>query len=344
MRAEVTRKSGNLAGPGACFLPNLHLLDVEDFRVMGSDATVVVVGGPPGLTALARRRLEALEERWSRFLPASEVSLLNGAGGRAVSVSAETIRLVTTAVEAWSLTEGAYDPTVLGDVLRAGYTVSFESLPPPRSNPVTGLRLGAGGIMVDSRGGTVQLPRGVGFDPGGIGKGLAADMVAEVLLAAGAGGVCVNVGGDLRVAGRAPRSEEGGWTIGVENPFDDLPAAVLGLAGGGVATSSRLRRRWAAPGEADGTRWHHLIDPRTGRPASSGLATVTVVAAKAWQAEALAKAAFLAGPEPGAALLERFGAAGLLIADDGSILPTAGLAPFRAPGMESERSRSDAAP
>src|SRR5207253_7549717 len=104
MRAEVTRKSGNLAGPGAGFLPNLHLLDVEDFRVMGSDATVVVVGGPPGLTALARRRLEALEERWSRFLPASEVSLLNGAGGRAVSVSAETIRLVTTAVEAWSLT------------------------------------------------------------------------------------------------------------------------------------------------------------------------------------------------------------------------------------------------
>lgn len=173
----------------------------------------------------------------------------------------------------------------------------------------------------------------MGFDPGGIGKGLAADLVTAELLAAGAAGACVNLGGDLRVAGRAPGApaEPGapGWGVGVENPFGRQLAAVLSLHDGGVATSSRLRRRWTGPGQAPS---HHLIDPRTGLPAASGLASVTVVAASAWQAEWLTKAAFLAGAAAGSALLERLGAAGALITDGGSILHTAGLHEFQAGG------------
>ena len=103
----------------------------------------------------------------------------------------------------------------------------------------------------------------------------------------------------------------------MENPFREEPSAILGLADGGVATSSRLRRRWTG---GDGKTTHHLIDPRTGQPADSGLATVTVVAAEAWQAEMLAKAVFLTGLTAGAVLLDTFQAAGLLITDDGSIL------------------------
>jgi thiamine biosynthesis lipoprotein len=300
--------------------------DRLEFRVMGSDATIVVVGGPAGLAEKARQRLDDLERLWSRFRPDSEISLLNAAGGRRMQVSGETIHLVTTAVEAWSRTEGAYDPTVLGDVLRAGYTVSFESLPAVTALTQTEFRIGARGIHVDTIDQTVHLPAGVGFDPGGIGKGLAADMVVAELMAAGAEGACVNVGGDLRVCGTPPDSAPGsGWSIGVENPFSDDVAAVLGIADGGVATSSRLRRRWIG---GDGGAAHHLIDPRTGKPADSGLATVTVVAAEAWQAEMLAKAVFLTGPTAGAVLLDTFQAAGLLITDDGSILKTTNLTSF----------------
>jgi thiamine biosynthesis lipoprotein len=300
-----------------------------EFRVMGSDATVVVVGGPSGLAAQAKRCLDDLERLWSRFRPDSEVSLLNAAGGRWMEVSGETIRLVSTAVEAWSITGGAYDPTVLGDVLRAGYTVSFESLP-ALGGPLasTELRIGAGGIRIDPVDRTVELPPGVGFDPGGIGKGLAADMVVEELMAAGAAGACVNVGGDLRARGTPPDGVPGsGWTIGVDDPFTAHadPVALLGLADGGVATSSRLRRRWTAAG---GKPAHHLIDPHTGKPADSGLATVTVVAAHAWQAEMLSKAVFLTGASAGAVLLDDFGAAGLLVTDDGSLLRTTNLAAF----------------
>lgn len=295
---------------------------------MGSTATVVVVGGPPGLAEAARDRLVDLETLWSRFLPGSEISRLNAAGGRSMDVSGETIRLVTTALEAWSRTAGAYDPTVLGDVLRAGYTVSFDTLPAVAAFADTELRIGARGIRVDFIDQTVGLPPGVGFDPGGIGKGLAADMVVDDLISGGAEGACVNVGGDLRACGTPPDSPPGsGWSIGVENPFSDEPAAVLAIADGGVATSSRLRRRWTGQ---DGKAVHHLIDPRTGKPADSGLATVSVVAAEAWQAEMLSKAVFLTGPEAGAVLLDTFQAAGLLITDEGSILKTTNLTSFLA--------------
>lgn len=299
-----------------------------EFRVMGSDATVVVVGGPVGLAAAARDRLDGLEALWSRFRPDSEISRLNAAGGTFLAVSPETVRLVQTGVRAWELSEGACDPTVLGDVLRAGYTTGFEALSARVTLPGSELRLGAGGIQVDA--GRVQFPAGVGFDPGGIGKGLAADLVAEELLAAGAEGACVNVGGDLKVTGRGPGDEDDGWVIGIE-AVPDRPSPLLGIAHGGVATSSRRKRRWS---NADGTSAHHLIDPRTGTPADTGLATVTVVAADAWQAEMLAKSVFLAGPEAGAVLLDRLGAAGMLVTDDGTVLSTVALARFLLPAGE----------
>ena len=296
---------------------------------MGSDAQVLVVGGTGGLAELARERLEDLEALWSRFRPTSEISRLNEAGGEPMAISAETMVLMETALEAWRITDGAYDPTVLGDVLRAGYVTSFDVLPAVAQALDITLAIGAGGIRLDRAAGTAQLPAGVGFDPGGIGKGLAADLVAEDLLAAGADGVCVNVGGDLRVSGCGPDAQDAGWTIGVEHPTDaESEVAVLSLHEGGVATSSRLRRSWPSP-TAPGGRSHHLIDPRTGRPAASGLAAVTVVAARAWQAEMLAKAVFLAGPAGGALLLDDLGAAGLLVTDGGDVLTTERLEDFR---------------
>ncbi|MGH2717289.1 MAG: FAD:protein FMN transferase, partial [Actinomycetota bacterium] len=120
-----------------------------EFRVMGSDADVVVCGGPSGLAEVAHRRLDQLEALWSRFLAGSEVSRLNDAGGAPVEVSPETVHLVQRALEAWRVTGGAYDPTILGDVLRAGYTVSFEALRTlPASSPLAGstLTIGAGSI------------------------------------------------------------------------------------------------------------------------------------------------------------------------------------------------------
>jgi len=156
-------------------------------------------------------------------------------------------------------------------------------------------------VIVDRVGSTVTVPRGVGFDPGGIGKGFAVDLVVEALTRDGADGVCVNVGGDLRVEGISPAG--GPWVAGVEHPTRSRLAALLSLTRGAVATSTRTRRTWGPAND----RRHHLIDPATGRPTVTRVVSATAVASEGWQAEVLAKAAFLAGPGDGLALLERPG-------------------------------------
>src|SRR3954471_11235084 len=185
------------------------------FRAMGSDAHVVVVGGPARLVDQAQRRVDDLERRWSRFLPDSEVSVLNRRAGEPVRVSPETVDLVEKAVDAWRLTGGMFDPTVLGAVLRAGYVRSFDALGASAVAGRSPLGLGVTEIVVD--GDPVCLPFCTGFDPGGVGKGLAADLVADEVMAAGADGVCVNLGGDVRVAGAGPTGSA--WTVAIEHPW-----------------------------------------------------------------------------------------------------------------------------
>jgi thiamine biosynthesis lipoprotein len=297
----------------------------QHFRVMGSDAHVIVVGGPERLVTRARHRLQELERRWSRFLPGSEVSRLNRRAGHPVVVSSQTRLLVRRALDGHALTAGAFDPTVLGAVLRAGYDRTFEELHGAngRSGPLSLLRTGAGEIELDELAGTVRLPHRVGFDPGGLGKGLAADLVVEELRSCGAAGVCVNVGGDLRVSGTAPDGRA--WRVEVEDPLGDEPLAILAIVEGAVATSSRLRRRWIGP---DGQDRHHLIDPLLGHPAETPNLAATVVSAHGWRAEVLAKAVLLdAQGRDGLALVDRLGAAGLLVSD-GGVRTTSGWTAF----------------
>lgn len=185
-------------------------------------------------------------------------------------------------------------------------------------------RRSAGAIQLDAIVGTVRIDGDVEFDPGGIGKGLAADLVVEELLAGGAKGAMVSIGGDLRAEGAGP--EGSGWVIAVADPSaPDRVIATLAFEAGAVASTWRTKRAWLAP---DGTSRHHLIDPRTGESAATGLAGVTVVAGRAWRAEVLAKAAFLAGGHEGNSLLACHGAAALLVADDGTIQQSGDLAPF----------------
>ncbi|MFN8035921.1 MAG: FAD:protein FMN transferase [Acidimicrobiia bacterium] len=291
------------------------------FRAMGTDVHVVLVGGAGSDLEHATARVDELERRWSRFLPDSELSRLNSAAGRPAVVSRETFALVARAVEAWRSTGGAFDPSVLAALESAGYDRDFGRVPATAepTSPAPGPAPGCAGIALDSIVSAITLPRGVRLDLGGIGKGYAADLVADELVRAGVPGVCVNLGGDLRVAGAAPT--DSGWGVGLDD-YGDAPLGVLALAGGAVATTTRRRRHW----QRAGRELHHVIDPRTGEPARSGLQTVTVVAAEAWRAEVLAKAVFVSGVEEGLALLSAAGVTGLALDDSGTV--------HRAPGIE----------
>ena len=312
-------------------------------------------------------RLEQLEARWSRFRPDSELSRLNRDGRRS-ALSADTFALIEDAVEAWRLTDARFDPTVHDALVAAGYDRTIEDVrassplraersevpvadEAPRA-PVPG----PVGIELDPDTRTVVLPAGVHLDLGGIGKGRAADIVATQLrdrLRGGldtseptseptleptseptsgptsgptaGSGVCVDLGGDIRVL--APGPDGRPWGIEIEDPFD--PGSVLttvALDEGAVATSARTRRTWQADTGAPVA--HHLIDPATGRPSTSGLASVSVIAHEAQWAEVMAKAAFVAGLGLGADLIVDAGLDGILVTDEGWIVRTPGFHRF----------------
>ena len=216
---------------------------------MSCQATVVVTataGTHDGGAMLAHRavtRLHELEQRWSRFLPTSEISGLNLAGGEARIASSDTVRLVRALVEAWHATDGAFDPTLLGTLVELGYAASRDDATLRTSLAAdTALRGRPGDILVDAASGWVRLPRGTVLDPGGLGKGLAADIVTEEIMTAGAGGVLVEIGGDIRVVGTPPTGDA--WPIAIAALTAHEAPLVVELVDGGV----RPRRRVCARG------------------------------------------------------------------------------------------------
>jgi FAD:protein FMN transferase len=260
------------------------------FRAMGTacgvsaTAPAAAVQSARFAIAAAVAEVAACERALSRFDPASELSALNRGAGRWISVGPRLFQAVQVAVQARLATGGRFDPSVLPALVAAGYDRSFDELRPRNAGTLAGWRAGAA-IELDPAGRRVLLEAGSAIDLGGVGKGLAATRALRAMRLAWPrlpGGL-VDMGGDLAVWGVSP---DGDWRIAVADPRTaESRLGVLRLCAGGVATSGRDRRRFGP-----GKRFHHLIDPATGRPAVPGPLAVTVVASTAAEAEAHATA------------------------------------------------------
>lgn len=285
------------------------------FEAMSCTGRVVVVADrPEPLLDHVERRLVELERRWSRFRPDSEISGLNDAGGSPRQVSHDTVRLVEALVRAWQLTDGAFDPTLLGTLVELGYAASRTDATVRTSLAQDARPVGRPDlVLVDHDARVVQLPPGTVLDPGGLGKGLAADLLVLELIRLGAGGALVEIGGDLRVAGEAPASD--GWPIEIRSDLDGT-AADVALRAGGVATSSSRLRTW----RTDGEQRHHLLDPRSRRPTDGDVVACTVIAGSAATAEAFTKLAFVEGGAAAMAAYGRHGLAARVTTEDGAVL------------------------
>jgi thiamine biosynthesis lipoprotein len=264
---------------------------VSRFQVMGTEAQITVIDGDPGLLHLARLRLEALEARWSRFRSGSDTTALNLGAGSWVPVSPETLLLLDRAVAGARATDGRFDPTVGAALIAHGYDRTFTQVEDHARSVIPRPMIDASwpAIELDAGRGLACLPPGTTFDPGAIGKGVAADLIIDEL-ADRAAGMLVNLGGDLRMTGLAPHGA--GWIVAIDDPHEaGRELGRIAVPSGAVATSSRMERRWeTAEGPA-----HHVIDPTTGRPSTSDAAAVTVVAGEAWWAEVQATSLFLQG-------------------------------------------------
>ena len=289
----------------------------DSFPTMGTVARVVrdADGGLDVASEFAE-----IERRLSRFNPESELSRLNADPRSCVPAGPLLRAAVGAALRAAAVSGGLVDPTLVGALLRAGYEQSrahigpgslrqgLASAParrPARPDPAARWRA----VLVDERVGVIRRPPALGLDLGGSVKGWAADRLAARLERHGR--CAVDCGGDVRIAtGRgAP------WEVRVRHPLTGEIAHTLRVRSGGVATSGIDARLWQL---ADGDFAHHLIDPSTGAPAWTGLIAATALAPTALDAEALAKAALLSGPDGGRALLRgRWG--GVLVHDDGAV-------------------------
>ena len=265
------------------------------WRALGTLVRLVVTD-PPAL-AQAREMLEEdlakIDQAASRFRPNSELCALRG--GKTQQVSPLLAEAIAVALRAAELTDGDVDPTLGAALAALGYDRDFAQVPRtgPAATPVA-VRMVPGWREVHLEDRQLTMPAGVQLDLGATAKAWAADRAAARIAERFGCGVLVSLGGDIAVAGSAP---DGGWRIRVQDvtgsPEDppDGPYAVVAIRDGGLATSSITARRWQRGGDV----LHHILDPRTSRPAESVWRTVSVAAGSCADANTASTAAVIRG-------------------------------------------------
>ena len=291
---------------------------------MGTLVTVTVEDRSAGRIeeALARafEEMERVAALLTRFEESSAVGVLNR-DGRLGDPPPELRRVLSRGLEIHRLSEGAFDPTVapLVDL----YQVHFAAHGgPPDAVELREVKelVGAGHVLLDDR--RLRLGReGMALTLDGIAKGYVVDRMVAELAGQGVRHALVNAGGDIRALGG--RADGRPWRVGVQDPRRAAEVTdVIPLADAAVATSGDYVRFHDLA-----RQYHHTVVPSTGR-SPDAIASVSVRAATAMEADALATAVFALGPEAGLALLEsRPEVAGLVLTRDGGRRASPGWPP-----------------
>ncbi|MFI5287528.1 MAG: FAD:protein FMN transferase [Candidatus Dormibacteria bacterium] len=233
----------------------------------------------------------AFERSLTRFAPDSELSRFNACAGARVAVSPLLAELLRVCLDAYALSDGLVNAACLPALIESGYDRSITELrrdTTTRNAPSRTTKVRALPDVLEVGDGWARLAHECSIDLGGVGKGWLADRLCERFDDA-----AINLGGDIRTRGAGPQRR--GWDVAL------CDGRVVSVRDAGIATSGISRRRW--PGG------HHIIDPRTGAPASTGIAAVSVIAESALRAEVLAKGACLIGPSAAGGWVEARGAA-----------------------------------
>ena len=278
------------------------------FDALGSTCELLSLSAGQAALARCEQRVRDAEARFTRFVRDSELANLNASDGRYVPVSEEMFAMLEAARWAFDESEGLVNAAVLPALISSGYDRPFRhGLAEPAALHGTSVPRLPDVLILDAATRSAALAPGAALDLGGIAKGALADLLIAEL---GDDAVC-NLGGDVRVRGAGPEGD--GWHIGL------CDRSAVAITGGAVCTSGTTKRRW-------GQSLHHLIDPRTGLPAVTDLAEVSVVTDSALRGEVYAKCAMLLGSVAGAAFLEARGVYSAMVPAVGvgrAILPAA---------------------
>ena len=310
-------------------------------RAMGSTYHVRLAGA--GLSGAERDRLHAeiedrlrgLEGLLSLYDPASELSRFNASRSlEPFPVSVDTLALARAALRLSRDSGGAFDPTVAPLVDLWGFGPSGRKGPPAPGRLAAALRLvGARHVRLrEEPPALVKDSPGVRLDLNSIADGYAADAVARLLEARGLRDFMVEVCGEVVARGRNARGKP--WRIAIDLPSETSApgrafSGVVALDAAALSTSGSYRRFF----RKGGRRYSHIIDPRTGRPVSHALASVSVTAPACAEADGASTAAMVLGPEDGLRWLKEKGYPAMLITarEDGT------FETVRTPGFPSGR-------
>ncbi len=295
---------------------DMPLIHHETKLALGGDATIAIVC-PDGFTpdqlfAKLWRDIYAFEKRFSRFLWGSELTTINARAGQRTGVSAEMHHLLQRGIELSQMSEGLLNPFVLPELQRLGYLHSTveryrnDPVPDYRQRSVANIE------QMHLESDAVTIPFHTAIDIAGHGKGYLADQIARALDLTPATGYWIALSGDVAIRGHDGQGRP--WKVQIQqidekaNYHIETDGATLG-----IATSGTCHR----DGQGGTLKGHHLIDPRTMKPAETDLSLATVVADDACLADSLASCAVMLGSDIAPAFLHAKGARDwLLQADD----------------------------
>jgi thiamine biosynthesis lipoprotein len=266
-----------------------------------------------GAMARAHAEIVRVESVMTSWRDTSDIGRINVGAGSPVGVSEETISVLQKSRWAGDLSGGVFDITfhALGDLWKFGDAAEANpQLPDAKTVREKRKLVDYRKVKIDEAAHTVTIGQGMRIDLGGIAKGYAVDRAAAVLKSAGLTDFLAQAGGDLYGAGRKPDGSP--WVSGIQDPRADQGAyfAIIELTDHAFSTAGDYARAFLLGGK----RYHHIIDPRTGYPATA-CRSVTIWAGDAFTADAIDDAVFILGPAKGLPLVEAQPDVGAVIVD-----------------------------
>lgn len=268
----------------------------------------------------AEEEINRLENLLSAEITDSEIYIVNQNGS--VILSEDTSNLIQKSIDLYQSTEGAFDITIYPLMVKWGFTTQDYQIPSKEQIQKLLKNVDSSKIEYDKTDQLLSLPEGVEIDLGGIAKGYTSSRIMEIFEKYNLESGMVSLGGNVQVYGK--KVDGSLFKVAVESPDDQEDyVGILEIQDKAVITSGGYERYF----EMDGQTWHHILDPKTGYPAQSGLTSVTIVSGDGTKADGLSTALFVMGKEKALEYWEQhkeeFDV--ILVEEDGSVTITEGI-------------------
>ena len=292
----------------------------ESFFAMDTYMTITAYGeNAASALEQAEERVTELEKMWSVTDENSEIYAVNHSDGAAVAVSNETAELLDYSLRISDLTNGALDCTMYPVLTAWGFTTSNYNI--PTDTELANLLKNTGYEKVKLDGNSIAIPEDMQIDLGAVGKGDTGDRIVDILQENGIESALLDLGGNIQTIGTKPDGTQ--WKLGLRSPFDEGSFATLEVSDCAVITSGGYERYFVGDG---GETYWHILDPATGKPAHSGLVSVTIVGKEGRLCDALSTSLFVMGLDKAKELWEqRDDFEMVLVSEEGVIYLTEGL-------------------